>query len=302
MNIVYSFVGKLPEYIIDSIYQTRLFFSGKIYLILDDINSNLINKLKIYNIEFINYNTVLDIEILKYEQRFSIINSLNDRSKLFFRAVERFFLVKNLIKKLNLTNILFIELDNLIYDDPNKWLNILNNYNMAIMYSGYGHICTGVCYIKNIEAINEFTYITLKFLESRNCVQGALCEMTILANIYQYLTNIHFLPGLWKENNIDIKIYENFELYNTIFDPGNIGVFLYGMDPIHTNGKIVKGLSMDKFFKNTYNYTKKQFVFELDDKERKIPYIIDNNNNKIRINNLNINSKDLRSALSKSEL
>ena len=38
MIIVYSFIGKLPKYIVDTVYQSRLFFDGDIYLILDDLS------------------------------------------------------------------------------------------------------------------------------------------------------------------------------------------------------------------------------------------------------------------------
>ena len=46
MNIIYSFIGKLPNYIIDSIYQCRLYFNDNIYLITDDLNSEFIEILK----------------------------------------------------------------------------------------------------------------------------------------------------------------------------------------------------------------------------------------------------------------
>ena len=45
MFIALSFIGKLPEYIVDTIYQTRLFFDHDIYLIVDDMDSPHLKKL-----------------------------------------------------------------------------------------------------------------------------------------------------------------------------------------------------------------------------------------------------------------
>ena len=44
MIVVYTFIGRLPVYIVDTIKQTRMFYSGEIVLIIDDLHSeHLIN-------------------------------------------------------------------------------------------------------------------------------------------------------------------------------------------------------------------------------------------------------------------
>jgi hypothetical protein len=64
MNIVLSFIGKFPNYIIDSVHQIRCFTSSSIYLILDDIQSPHISSLLKYNVNIIYYNDVIDEHFL----------------------------------------------------------------------------------------------------------------------------------------------------------------------------------------------------------------------------------------------
>lgn len=303
MNIVYSFIGKLPEYTIHSIHQTRTFFKGKIYLIVDNINDNLLDNIKKYDVTIINYNTVVDKEIIKYHRRFNICHCPG-RELLFFRSTERFFLVKNLIKLLNLENVLFIEIDNLLYNDPNVWLQSLSKFNFSLMYTGKNHLSSGICFIKNFNVIQDITQKIINFINSEESLKmPCLNEMKILYSIKNTIDGLHLLPGIWENDSAFIKeMYENYELYNSIFDPGSIGTFLFGNEPANMGGKIVKGLQLNKYFSDTYDYSKHKIEFHLDEKARKIPYIINDNCEKIRINILHIYSKDLVSALSKDML
>ena len=66
MNIILSFIGTLPNYTIDCIHQIRLFYDGPLYLILDDYNSQFIDKLKSFQVNLIDYNTVKSEEFLHF--------------------------------------------------------------------------------------------------------------------------------------------------------------------------------------------------------------------------------------------
>ena len=144
MIIVYSFIGKLPNYIIDTIYQTRLFFEGDIYLILDCFNSPYLEKLKEYNVKLVNYKDVVNNEFLKIckkkKRKIAVMSMLGDRKLLFLRSMERFFLLQNLMEKENLENILFLELDNLIYDDPGNWEEELKMQDLTFIYDNIERI------------------------------------------------------------------------------------------------------------------------------------------------------------------
>ena len=58
MIISLSFIGKLPSYTIECIHQIRIYFKGEVYLIIDDLNSEYINKLEKYRINIIPYDNV----------------------------------------------------------------------------------------------------------------------------------------------------------------------------------------------------------------------------------------------------
>ena len=64
MNVIYSFIGKLPEYIIETIYQLRLYYNGDVYLIIDDYNS-VFGATKATD-EFLNLNKNLEIKKLNF--------------------------------------------------------------------------------------------------------------------------------------------------------------------------------------------------------------------------------------------
>ena len=101
MIIVYSFIGKLPKYIIDTVYQSRLFFAGDIYLILDDFSSKYLINLKKYKVKLIDYKLVNDNNFnktyKKNKNKFIEYESLGDRKKLFMRSIEDFYYLMKII-------------------------------------------------------------------------------------------------------------------------------------------------------------------------------------------------------------
>ena len=125
MIIVYCFIGGLPSYAIETVYQTRLFFKGDIYFIVSDLASPIIDILKNkYNVIIIPYKQVIDAEFNQcteqYIHKFSIVEAAKGRERLFIYAFERFAVLYQLMCQRNITDVFFIELDNLIYDDPLK--------------------------------------------------------------------------------------------------------------------------------------------------------------------------------------
>ena len=128
MKIVYSYVGKLPHYIIYTIHQSRIFSNDDIYLITDDYTSELLTFIiKEYNVIIIPYSDVksdmFDNVMKDHIETYSIVKELipYGREKLFILSLERFFLLYNLMISKNLNNVLFLEIDNVIYDNPDKW-------------------------------------------------------------------------------------------------------------------------------------------------------------------------------------
>jgi len=291
MNIVYAFIGPLPLYSVDTVFQTRLFFDGPIYFIISDYHSPLIKKLEDYNVTIVRYETLthkmFNYAVKKVYNKFCILKNLNGREKLFIYSFERFFVLLNLMKQRDLKNVFFMELDNLIYQDPSPWLEQLSKSEMAFMFDNEDRFASGVCYIKNTELLETFCEFAIQFILYTD---KFVSEMGCLSDFYkEYKERIQLLPIHWADSTLPKEAHETFPLYNSIFDSAGMGIFIGGLDPFHRDGQVVKGLKGEW---SLIDYTKYSYKWEADDRGRKIPYVL-NGSNWIRINNLHIHSKEL---------
>jgi len=353
ISVCVSFIGTLPSYIVECIYQIRLFFQGDIYIITNDTNSRFIQKIK--NMEIfltrtttmttttitnqktngkifiIDYETVISNKFIQtIEQtrdKFVICSNLPGREELFIRSFERFFLLQNLMKLKNINNCLFMEIDNLIYDDPENWyINVFskNTCDLSYMYDDEKRCSSGIMYVKNPDSLNGFLEFCINYILTSD---EYMSEMTALSNYYKLVndkigyneanktenepkretnpkkeTEIQLLPTFWKNDNTPIKTYKYFDDFGSdcIFDSAPIGIYLCGTEPAHTfkkiNFKVRWGFSH-------IDYTIYKFKWEYDDNGRKIPFIYSPDLDKwLRINNLHIHSKLLVLGLSKPVL
>jgi hypothetical protein len=297
MIICLSFIGTLPEYIIASIHQIRCYYNEEIYLITNDLNSVYLTKIEKYNINIIDYNNVIcNIFIQTFnnnKQKFCYVENLIGHEELFMRAFERFFILQNLLKQLNKNDCLFLELDNLIYDDPHNWIDNFSKNELCYMYDNENRFSSGLMYIKNAEALEGFLNCCLDFINNSN---NFLTEMTTLSIYYEKNKNkVGILPTYWNDPKVPPIAYLNYNKYNdSIFDALAIGCYLFGMHPYHTNGVIVKHM---KAIWCKIDYTDQLFEWIIDEKGRKRPYIW-NGEKWLLINVLHIHSKDLIGGLS----
>lgn len=302
--IALSFIGKLPEYTIYCIHQIRLYTDVEIFLIIDDLDSPHINKIKSYeNINIVEYNTLTSHceKLKKHSRIFAVVNGLNDRRLLFYRSFERFYLLYSLMEQKKLTDVVFIEIDNLIYQDPSIWTNIIDK-DIAFMIDNIPEksphkehrASTGLCFIRNIHSLNHL----IEFLDFylTNNKHSCPSEMNAIG-MYQekYSEKCFILPSYVNNKYIDI-ISDNFIKFSSLFDPSVYGIFLLGYDTHHTNGKIVTG-QINKWGVIT-DLKNDMFIWKNDINGLRKPYFIHNNEH-ILINNLHVHSKDLLSGLSK---
>jgi hypothetical protein len=296
MFIGLSFIGVLPKYIIDCVHQIRCYYNNDIYLIIDDYNSIHIPMLLKYNIKLVRYDYVYDNNIIdcvnKNYHKFLIINALKDRKLLFIRSFERFFLIHKLMQKDNLTDCLFMEIDNLIYDDPSKWVNQFSKNELCYMFDNKDHFSSGIMYIKNSQSISGYLSYLLNFI---NTSTEFMSEMTCLSRYYELNKDtVHLIPIYWEDHSISSEAYINYGVYgDTIFDAAAIGIFLLGENEFHNNGVVVCG---KKNPHSQIDYTKNVFEWKIDNNLKK-PFIR-NKDKWVLINNLHVHSKELHNGLS----
>jgi hypothetical protein len=299
LNVAYCFIGPLPTYTLESIHQLRLFYNGPVYFILNDYDNLIVNILKnTYNVTIIRYDDVYHEEFNKIitisYNKFCIVKGLKEREKLFIYAFERFFVLYNFMVKYAISNIFFLELDNLIYDDPTKWLKEFSKQEMAFMFDNFDRGASGVCFIKDAKFLNNFLDHCIEFILYSDKFKS---EMMALYSFWEKNKNsIQLLPIHWPDSNMPIQTFEAYQNYeNSIFDAAAIGIYLGGLDLIHSGGVLTK---YQKSQWSYIDYTKYQYKWEKDACDRNIPYIL-NGNKWLQINNLHIHSKDLASNLSK---
>jgi len=301
MILAYCFIGTLPSYAIDTIHQARLFYDGEIYFIVSDYTSEYLQILREkYNVTIINYDDISSTEfndtINKYINKFEIVPNLKGREKLFIYSFERFFLLYNLMDKHNISNAFFVELDNLLYDDPRKWEEQFSKKDCAFMYDHNERCASGIFYVKNKETLFK---INNSFLDYITYSSKFMSEMGALYEFWNENKDIiQILPTIWSSPTIPNVVHENYDKFNnTIFDAAALGIYLGGMDPHHTHGVIIKGL---KWHHSLLDYSIYKYEWRLDEQERNVPFVFNTDNNMwIKINNLHIHSKQLADCLSK---
>ena len=300
MFICLSFIGKLPEYIIDCVHQIKLYSKLNIYLITDDLQSEYVQILKEkYKVDIIDYAYVYCQDFMRVynnnQNRFPVVPGLKERKDLYMRSYERFYILHSLMKKMELTDCFFMEIDNLIYDDPLNWLDSFKEKGIAIMYDSEKRFSSGVMYVKDCLCLRHLlTFMTSYVQQNTTSVQ----EMLALGEYHQIFPElIQVLPTYWntEDDKLDKVASNNFNKYGNIFDAAAIGIYLLGFDSHHTNGVIVKNIVSQWSQLKCNNY---KFKWEEDEYGLKKPYIW-TGEKWILINNLHVHSKDLKNGLSK---
>jgi len=128
--------------------------------------------------------------------------------------------------------------------------------------------------------------------------KGFIHEMGALFRFWASAKDrVQFLPTHWSpeyapvDTSVPAETYQHYIVYKSLFDGAGLGIFIGGMDPYHTGGRIEKWKHRPCLY--DIDYTKYTYEWRKDEKGRNIPYVF-TGIEWIRINNLHIHSKDLR--------
>jgi hypothetical protein len=298
MNIVTSFIGNPPEYWVTCIEQVRKFTGGIVWCITDHPGSGVIDKLRTFsNVKIVDYSkvrsNVFDDCLKKTYHKFEYVPQLKGRELLFMRAMERSFLCENLMKWESLKDVLFIELDNMIYMDPNELLESFRIKPLAYMFDNYNRGASGIMYVRDENSLSSFNNTVIDFIMTSS---EFMTEMTVLFNYEKSFPEcVQYLPTHDTTDIYSKSTYENLEKYPCIFDAASIGIYMCGMDPHHTSGVIVKCLR-GKW--SLIDFTKYNLEWRLDKYQRRIPWITFLNGHSYPIFNLHVHAKNLLEAVS----
>ncbi len=297
MIVCYVFIGKLPSYIVENIKHTRLYFSGKIILIVDDLDSVYLREIEKYTIEVIPYRYLNDVEFITTVQenisRFSIVEKLGDRKLLFIRSFERFYLLKNLMKMFNYTDVLFLELDMLIYFNPEDYKDYFSQKDIAFTFTDKKYICTAICYVKSVEILENLTSYFTNFIKYSG---EFISEMTALGNWCLepgMNEKIFYLPGLWMDERYSEEIWCNYTPSIGLFDSMGCGVEIDGPDTPHRAEWEAKGRKWWGTQVHYYEYKIKERI--IDEKRQ---FFIVNGEKEVKLECIHMHSKNLKRIVS----
>lgn len=294
MNLVTSFVGEPPSYWVTCIQQIRRVTESPVWAITNRKDHPVIKTLEtIPNVHIIEHKIVqshvFDRLCAKHHAKFEVCRGLTGREQLFLRSFERSFLCQKLMSLRGLRDVLFLEIDNLIYEDPAVFLDRFRKKSLAYMYDNEDRSSSGIMYVRDSSSLDAFNAEVLKFIERS---KEFLTEMTVLARFAKrYPSLVQYLPVHPKGPNVPNEAVGEEDYGDVLFDAAPLGVYLYGRDPYHTKGTIVKGLA------NPYSkldFSKYEFSLLNGPKTKVHTITIDSK--PYRIFNLHIHSKNLVDA------
>jgi len=206
------------------------------------------------------------------------------RDGFWQRTSSRFFLISNYVEKNNISNFFHIENDVLIYSNFIKENEILlkSKKEASIVIDSNERCVPSIMWFKDYKScqiLSDFIYKNPSNNDMRNIFLFYLKNNNIVANF-------PILPDgsedALRQSSI-IKFDNLFKEYNSIFDAAAIGQYLGGIDTRPRDEDTRGYVSPDCIF------DVKRFNFEWTNNE---PYML-HNQNKIKINNLHIHSKNL---------
>lgn len=306
MNLVFIHVGqKNADYVEHSINQAIIFNSTVDFFLIstEELYSRI--KDKIYKkINFVDYSKLKkSSEHVKFLSNTKLDKCWNEGFWLY--TTERFFYLENFCKLYKLNNIFHLENDVMIYLDLKEKLDVFhNNYQIGLTFET-DRCIPGFVYFKDYSYLSLITNFIYK--KNRFFFQKKLNDMELLSLFFKKnkkeKNNINILPTTIREITnlknikkvVNLKLDNNYELFNGIFDAAYFGLNLDGFDK--TGVFKNKNIDHKDWIKNSIiDIEKFQINFETIN-NLKVPYI-KFNERKIKIFNLHIHSKNLLKYMS----
>lgn len=300
MIVCYVYIGKLPSYIVENIRHTRMYHTGKIVVVVDDLESEYLKEISIYNIEVLPYTYFMDERFANLVNenlsRFCIVDKLGERKLLFIRSFERFYILKKVMEYFRYTEVLFLELDMLIYFNPEDYRDYFNQKEIAFTFTDKKYICTAICYVKSIEILEDLTdYFSNFILHSSEFIS----EMTALGSWCLEAgkkEKILYLPGLWKDERYSEEVWCNYNESRGIFDSMGLGIEIDGPDTPHRAAWEEKGR---KWWGTQVHYYEYKIKEKLMNNKRQF-FLVDGDK-EVKLECIHMHSKNLKRIVSYSQ-
>jgi Family of unknown function (DUF6492) len=304
-SFVLSYLGKLPNYLLECVRQIRIWNpSTPIYIAhhTNPYNEDIISKIiKEYpNI------IVVAIEALRptiFHQTFNERFTNLTMNGFWKYTTERFFIVEEVMRQYHLADVFHLEVDNLIYFEYTHFLPMFQKVSQRTKIlspsDSQTRFIAGVCYIPRVESLSILNFY---FSEKSN----NQAEMQVMMNFSkEYPDLLGTLPVIMPSYPEKLQLQESdrdrywngLETFHSLFDAAAMGQYLGGICP--SNNPTNKDT---RFFINpdaAYRWDAPGITIDWkrDDKDRRYP-IVRYNENEWSVNNLHVHSKNLSPFLS----
>lgn len=283
INFILFHKGSIPNFFsicIKQIEKTQTNY--KIHILTDQQNINLPHK--VININ--SNNAAAELQDLRYY--------VYDSNPLWRTSFERFFYIRDYIKRNELNNVIHFDNDVLLYENVYNALPLLqsNIKDIGLTPHKINELVCGFMYIKYSTSLDELCDKLLmyaKYGEARlqNILNSMPHEMRLLGEIKNTTDIITELPvsPIFPGNNL-------FEELQMVFDPSSYGQHIGGT---HSANGADKGqvylISKDRYIDHHIGNKDIEFIPYFDENKKR-PFIL-YNKEKISIFNLHIHSKQL---------
>jgi len=282
------------DYINDCISQICRFNKCPVYIVSNDIHKNKI--IKHNQVTFVSIENLTKTKAHEFFEKTKTYDT-SFRDGFNKSVTERFFLLEEVMTELSLENVFHIENDNLIYTDLEDILEVFTSkYTFASVFDNDQRCVPSFIYIKDIKSINNLNNFIINSPQSN--------DMDLLSS-FRYthpdFINLPILPNFYDKKltsqighitNNPNQYFNNFELFDSIFDAACIGQYLGGVDPRNNSNASVGFINESSLF----NPSIFEYYFKEDSKGRNIPFLFFNNK-EVKINNLHIHSKNLKNFI-----
>jgi hypothetical protein len=294
------YIGYLREFVYDCVKQIKLWNpTSTIHLC---INNNEHNKPYIEGLkEYVNFVYIEDLE-MTYQHKIFVQTYTNMSMNGFWRyTMERFFVVEEAMRKLNLKNVFHLEIDNMIYFKVDEILEKCKSVDKILIPSdSERRYIAGTCFINNPDSLNVLNrYFT------EHCVNKD--EMHSIMSFTKLHNEVDTWPVLPPGDNMSL-IYEDrkhcvndinriskyAELFGGCFDAAAIGQQIFGIDKIHNINNTDGFVNKDSIF----DISRVWFKWVKEDGELQRLCMSLDKQTWYPIFNLHIHSKELKRCLS----
>lgn len=275
VNIILVCIANFQEYIIPNIQQLQRLGHKDIYVL-----TNLCFFYRFHQFE--NNINLINVDELNDSYEFYSKSELdkNFRGGFWTLTSLRFFYIYECMKKYNISNVIHIENDVLLYYHCNTIIDMFDSSYMYIPFDTFSRNIASIMYIPNASVFKEI-------LDKYDFNTTDMQNFSIIQKQTGLICNLPIFPTC-NSSPEHTFVSNNFDMFNGfIFDAAAIGQYLGGVDPQNKEGDTTGFVNETCIIKyNTYS-----FIWEISDDIKKPFLIIDGI--KIPIFNLHIHCKNL---------